>query len=67
MLSAGADRHRFPPPQNLPVKSEIQHILVVDDDDVVRNAIVSMLQEYPYRVSSASGGAAMRDFLEIQR
>jgi two-component system, OmpR family, response regulator len=41
-----------------------EHILVVDDDDDVRNVIVSILQEYSYRVSSVSGGASMRDFLE---
>jgi|SRR5271170_6417724 DNA-binding NtrC family response regulator len=40
------------------------HILVVDDDDDVRDVIVSILREYHYRVSSVSGGASMRDFLE---
>jgi len=41
-----------------------KHILVVDDDDDVREVIVNMLQDHSYRVSSVSGGAAMRDFVE---
>ncbi len=41
-----------------------KHILVVDDNDDVREVIVIMLQECCYRVSSVSGGVAMRDFLE---
>ena len=40
------------------------HILVVDDTDDVRNVIVNLLQEHYYRVSAASRGSAMRDFLE---
>jgi two-component system, OmpR family, response regulator len=41
-----------------------KHILIVDDNDDVREVIGSMLQEHCYRVSSVCGGAAMRDFLE---
>lgn len=41
-----------------------KHILVVDDNDDVRDVIVNMLQAHSYRVNAASGGAAMRDFLE---
>jgi DNA-binding NtrC family response regulator len=40
------------------------HILVVDDDGDVRDVIVEILQNYNYRVSSASSGSLMRDFLE---
>jgi two-component system OmpR family response regulator len=41
-----------------------KHILVVDDNDDVRDVIVNMLQKYRYRVSAASSGTVMRDFLE---
>ena len=41
-----------------------KHILVVDDDVDVRDVIVEILQSDNYRVSSASSGASMRDFLE---
>jgi len=40
-----------------------KHILVVDDDGDVRDVIVDVLRHYHYRVSSVSGGASMRDFL----
>lgn len=40
-----------------------KHILVVDDDRSVRYVVVEMLRERGYRVSSATGGGAMRDFL----
>src|ERR1051325_6361279 len=40
-----------------------KHILVVDDDDAVREVIVAILNEFKYRASSASNGAQMRDFL----
>ena len=40
-----------------------KHILVVDDDDAVREVIVAIFKEFKYRVSSASNGAQMRDFL----
>jgi PleD family two-component response regulator len=41
-----------------------KHILVVDDNGDVRDVIVEILQEQNYRVSSATGGSVMRDFLE---
>ncbi len=41
-----------------------KHILVVDDNDDVREVIVETLAEYDYRVSAAPGGSAMRDFLQ---
>jgi DNA-binding NtrC family response regulator len=41
-----------------------KHILVVDDDDDVRDVIVDILKECCYRINAASGGSAMRDFLE---
>jgi len=41
-----------------------KHILVVDDNGDVRDVIVDILQEQNYRVSSATGGSVMRDFLE---
>jgi two-component system, OmpR family, response regulator len=40
-----------------------KHILVVDDDDDVRDVIVDTLQECHYRASAVPGGSAMRDFL----
>src|SRR5262249_31604529 len=42
---------------------QAKHILVVDDDSGVRNAVVNVLLHYDYRVSSVSGGASMRDSL----
>ena len=41
-----------------------KHILVVDDNGDVREVIVDILQEQNYRVSTASSGSVMRDFLE---
>jgi DNA-binding response OmpR family regulator len=41
-----------------------KHILVVDDTGEVRDVIVDILQEQNYRVSTASSGSVMRDFLE---
>jgi CheY-like chemotaxis protein len=41
-----------------------KHILVVDDNDDVRDVIVDTLVEYRYRVSAASGGSEMRDLLQ---
>jgi two-component system, OmpR family, response regulator len=41
-----------------------KHILVVDDNEAVREVIASMLQEHHYCVSTASDGSEMRDFLE---
>ena len=41
----------------------VKHILVVDDNDDVWEVIVDTLREYRYRVSAASDGSAMRDFL----
>jgi len=40
-----------------------KHILVVDDNGDVREVIVDILQEQNYRVSTASSGSVMRDFL----
>ena len=42
----------------------MKHILVVDDNDDVRDVIVETLREYRYRVSAAPGGSAIRDFLQ---
>jgi DNA-binding NtrC family response regulator len=44
--------------------SQGKHILVVDDNDDVRDVIVNVLQKYHFRVSAASSGTHMRDFLE---
>ena len=44
-----------------------KHILVVDDNGDVRDVIVASLQEHSYRVSSASGGSVMRDFIGNRR
>lgn len=41
-----------------------KHILVVDDNGDVREVIVDILQEQNYRVSTASSGSVMRDFLK---
>ena len=43
---------------------QAKHILVVDDNGDVRDVIVDTLQEHNYRVSAATGGSVMRDFLE---
>jgi DNA-binding NtrC family response regulator len=42
----------------------VKHILVVADNDDVRDVIVDTLREYRYRVSAASDGSAMRDCLQ---
>jgi DNA-binding response OmpR family regulator len=42
----------------------LKHILVVDDNGDVRDAIVAGLQIHNYRASSAPSGSVMRDFLE---
>jgi CheY-like chemotaxis protein len=44
-----------------------KHILVVDDNGDVRDAIVASLQSHDYRVSSPPGGSVMRDFLETAK
>jgi two-component system, OmpR family, response regulator len=41
-----------------------KHILVVDDNGDVRDLIVDTLQEQHFRVSAASSGSTMRDFLD---
>jgi CheY-like chemotaxis protein len=41
-----------------------KHVLVVDDNEAVRETIVNMLQEYHYRVSTTSDGSEIRNFLE---
>jgi DNA-binding NtrC family response regulator len=41
-----------------------KHILVVDDNGEVWDAIVASLQSHDYSVSLAPGGSVMRDFLE---
>jgi len=41
-----------------------KHILVVDDNGDIRDVLVDILQEQNYRVSTASSGSVMRDFLE---
>ena len=41
-----------------------KHILVVDDNRDVRDVIVDTLQEHNHRVSAATDGSVMRDFLE---
>ena len=41
-----------------------QHILVVDDDDNVRDVLVEMIREHGYRVSWAVDGKSMREFLQ---
>ena len=40
-----------------------KHNLVIDDDGDVRDVIVDALQEQHFRVSTASSGSTMRDFL----
>jgi DNA-binding NtrC family response regulator len=39
------------------------HILVVDDEDGVRDALVAMLEEQGFRTTSAGSGIAMRELL----
>ena len=43
--------------------SEPAHIVVVDDDPLIRELVESYLAAEGYRVSGADGGAAMRDVL----
>src|SRR6202048_1404055 len=43
---------------------QAKHILVVDDNGDVRDVIVDTLQGHNYRVSAATDGSVMRDFLE---
>jgi DNA-binding NtrC family response regulator len=44
--------------------SQPKHILVVDDNGDVRDAIVATLEGYNFRVSHAANGSLMRDFLQ---
>src|SRR5208282_1068718 len=44
--------------------SQPKHILVVDDNGDVRDAIVATLECYNFRVSHAASGSLMRDFLQ---
>jgi two-component system, OmpR family, response regulator len=44
-----------------------RHILVVDDNGDVRDAIVAMLESHNFRVSHVASGALMRDFLQTAR
>jgi two-component system OmpR family response regulator len=43
--------------------SRSNHILVVDDNGDVRDVLIAMLEGCGYRVSSATDGKSMRDFL----
>jgi len=43
---------------------ETRHILAVDDNQAVRDVIVTMLQEHGYRVTAASNGLSMRELLQ---
>lgn len=45
---------------------QLKHILVIDDNGDVRDVIVDTLQEQHFRVSTASGGSTMRDFLDTE-
>jgi two-component system, OmpR family, response regulator len=45
--------------------SQPKHVLVVDDNDDVRNVMIEMLQDRDYRVTAVADGASMRDFLKI--
>ena len=40
-----------------------RHVLVVDDDDDVRNVILAMLVASGFEATAATGGVAMRDIL----
>ena len=42
----------------------LKHILAVDDNEVVRDVIVTMLQEHGYRATAASDGRSMREILQ---
>jgi len=41
-----------------------KHILAVDDNEMVREVIVTMLQEHGYQVTASDGGASMREILQ---
>ena len=42
---------------------QTRHVLIVDDDDSVRDVIAAVLEDTGYRVSSVISAAAMRNFL----
>src|SRR3954451_23819646 len=42
---------------------EMAHILVVDDEDGVRNVLAEMLEEHGFRTTSADSGIGMREVL----
>jgi two-component system OmpR family response regulator len=44
-------------------RSKPTHILLVEDYDPVRELTAAVLEDRGYRVSTAQGGASMRDFL----
>ena len=41
-----------------------KHILAIDDNEAVRDVIVTMLQEHGYRVTAAGDGLSMREILQ---
>jgi two-component system, OmpR family, response regulator len=43
-----------------------KHILVVDDNDSIRNAVAAMLLDLGYRVSTAADGPSMRALLKTR-
>jgi two-component system phosphate regulon response regulator OmpR len=47
-----------------PLADNALHVLVVDDDERIRNLLVRYLQEHGYRVSQASDGAVARAKLQ---
>jgi two-component system, cell cycle sensor histidine kinase and response regulator CckA len=53
-------------PQSEPPASRQRTILVVDDEDIVRELLVRSLREEGYRVVQASHGAAAIGLLELQ-
>ena len=46
------------------MRGQSKHILVVDDNGDVRDLTVDTLQEQHFRVSAASSGSTMRDFVD---
>ena len=55
-----------PLPQSEPPPNRQRTILVVDDEDLVRDLVARSLRERGYRVLEASHGAAAIGLLELQ-
>ena len=53
-------------PDDSKAVTSVPHVVVVDDEPDIRRELEEYLTSHNYRVSTADGGAAMRDILERQ-